>query len=266
MFKKSNTITILLLIALFEFSFANYLSPQESIFLESESRTSTVFDENYFKDFWIGTGYSCEGKKGLPEDAHIDYVNGEFVATKVHGNECVHAGKTSFKGSLEKSWDTDKEYKCQITIGNIEEPQSEVSDNCKIKIIDQDHFEIPNLGISFKRGRLPPPPPVIKYVEVPVEKVKYVEKEGEPTIKYVRVPKKLIVLREIRCDTCKESENLKGYQKKLAHLYFNDEFKGLDKKFESHLKKKENKKEEDVEKLVHSILNEKEFEKLNETD
>jgi len=146
-------------------------------------QTKEVFDKNYLKDFWIGTGYSCGERHGIPEDVNIEYLeNGEFTATKVHGDACVPKGAITFRGKIPDSFDTNVAIPCTVTLGDEEEPASQTAP-CKLRPVDKNNFIIEDYKITFKRGRLP---------EEPEEPKKEEPKKEEPKPKEITITKKII--------------------------------------------------------------------------
>ncbi len=50
---------------------------------------------------WIGSGYTCEDSKSfLTERVNIVQVDSSLTATKITGDNCVHAGDTTWLGTL----------------------------------------------------------------------------------------------------------------------------------------------------------------------
>lgn len=50
---------------------------------------------------WISSDYTCPDRKGfLTERVNIDQVDSSLTATKITGDNCVHAGDTTWLGTL----------------------------------------------------------------------------------------------------------------------------------------------------------------------
>jgi len=132
------------------------------------------------KGFWIGKGYGCGGRSNIPEDINVEFVNGEFVATKVNGDDCVPSGNVTFRGKLPDNWETNKQYPGIITLGNPARPASG-SGSCRIVPIEKDKFRVVNWNLEFVRGRLNPPAEEPKKEEPKKEEpVKEEPKKEEP--------------------------------------------------------------------------------------
>lgn len=160
-----NIIAITLLLMLNLFSCTNV-----QLTSSNQNTSGKIYPTEWLNDFWIGVGYSCAGKKGLPEDVNINYKGDVYEAFKVHGTPCVPSGEMTFTSKIQSEWDTEKHYPCTITSGTTTEPSSIKSDKCQLHPIDQDHFEILPYGIQFKRGRLPDPNIEVKVIKTVIKK------------------------------------------------------------------------------------------------
>lgn len=183
-----NTLTLIALIML-QCSFAQDLETSNKLttsFLQSGSELKDTFDKDWMKGFWIGKGYGCGGRTNIPEDINVEYVDGEFVATKVNGDPCVPSGNVTFRGKLPENWETNTRYPGTITLGNPANPASGKG-TCKIVPVDKDKFRVENWNLEFIRGRLNPPEEPKKE-----EPKKEEPKKEEP--KPVEEPKPIVVI------------------------------------------------------------------------
>lgn len=123
--------------------------------------TVISYKRDYFLGFWIGKGYTCNTGGEIAEDINITYTTTSFVATKVHGDDCVNSGQVTFTGNIKDAWipvsGTNFNIPCTITLGSPSNPQSTKSTNCSINIIDDNTFKVNDWGLTFIRGRLPTP-------------------------------------------------------------------------------------------------------------
>lgn len=114
---------------------------------------------DFFKGGWIGSGYTCKNVEGsMEQEIEVVYEQGEFKGIKVQGDDCVKAGSLSFKAvtqDLYKECDGKFWIPCAIVLGTPESPSSSFAHNCNIKIIDPDHFEIPEYKLVFRRKECP---------------------------------------------------------------------------------------------------------------
>jgi hypothetical protein len=117
-------------------------------------RTRAIFNQNYFLGNWIGIGYSCQNYNPIPEDIVITYENSQFLATKINGDNCVPSGYITFRGPIPTEVFYGVQYPCTITLGSPGSPASSTNNNCKIRPVDKDTFEVNNWNLKFVRGSL----------------------------------------------------------------------------------------------------------------
>jgi hypothetical protein len=91
---------------------------------------------------WIGEGYTC-GLTGLVkqpgERVQITINGNSIVATKITGDKCVPAGKTTFKGTLPSSLSNGSSFPVTYTTGTIFAPATSSAPST-LTIIDQNSF------------------------------------------------------------------------------------------------------------------------------
>jgi hypothetical protein len=123
-----NSLAIIAKIML-NFSLAQDLNSQKTEFSKSNSflqktELKETFDKDWIKGFWIGKGYGCAERKNIPEDINVEFINGKFEATKVHGDACVPTGIVTFNGELQQKWKTNQQYPWTITLVSPAKPAS----------------------------------------------------------------------------------------------------------------------------------------------
>ena len=183
----TNTLAVIALILL-QCYLAQDLNAEEKILTNSflQSETKDTFEKDWMKGFWIGKGYGCGGRSNIPEDINVEYVGDEFVATKENGDDCVPSGKVTFRGKIPETWETGKEYPCQITLGSPSAPASGKG-NCKVVPVEKDKFKVLNWNLEFVRGRLNPPKEEAKKEEPKKKEPKKKEpKKEEPKKEKIR--------------------------------------------------------------------------------
>lgn len=113
------------------------------------------YSMDFFKGVWYGVGYSCGDKTGLTQEIDIQYEGGKLLATKLQGDDCVNQLQITFKIILQETFvrRSDKSWKipCSLHLGTEDNPQSYWSNDCNINIIDDNNFEIPQFGLTYKR-------------------------------------------------------------------------------------------------------------------
>ncbi len=134
-------------------NFLNFIKLIVSILL-IDSISSQTFDKNWIEGYWIGEGYTCNNK--IQEDVTIEYVNGEFVATKERGSDCVPAGHVTLRGKIPENFVIGQNYPCVITMGTIDRPSYFQNPDCRIVPLEKDKFVVNNFGITFSRIKLYP--------------------------------------------------------------------------------------------------------------
>jgi len=152
--KLINSLAILFMI-MFNYCLAEDNSiAQTYSFLQKETKTALkeTYGEDWMKGNWIGQGYGCIGRNDITEDIYVEYVNGEFVAKKITGDDCVPAPNVTFRGKLPDKFETGRSYQCTITLGNPYAPASTSSNNCKVVPLEKDKFKVDGWGLEFTRG------------------------------------------------------------------------------------------------------------------
>jgi len=156
--KIINTLALLFMI-MFNSSLAQDNSiAQANSFLQKESKTALKesYGADWMKGSWIGHGYGCGGRSNIPEDINVEYVDGEFVAKKTTGDDCVPVPNVTFRGKLPDDFETGKSYQCTITLGSPAAPASSSSTNCRVVPLEKDKFKVDGWGLEFTRGSLNP--------------------------------------------------------------------------------------------------------------
>jgi hypothetical protein len=113
-----------------------------------------MFENNYFLGYWIGSGYSCK-VSNIDEDVVIRYENGNFIATKVKGDECVTTGMVTFTGAIPQNLNNYSNYPVVITVGSPQNPGSGKI-NGTVRIVDINNFTV-SAGLKFRRTDPPAP-------------------------------------------------------------------------------------------------------------
>jgi hypothetical protein len=96
---------------------------------------------------WVGEGYTCRGTEP-GERVQISINETSLVATKLTGDPCVPAGKTTFQGKLPSSLSNGSSFPVTFTTGTMSAPATS-SDASTLTIIDQNSFTA--RGIKFTR-------------------------------------------------------------------------------------------------------------------
>lgn len=99
---------------------------------------------------WVGTGYICASGQNPSQIIGIvhNLQNGELVATKQTGDDCVLAGNITFSGNYSGKA-SEKEFSVSFVTGSPAAPNSETL-AAEIEIINSNFFK-DNEGIEFRR-------------------------------------------------------------------------------------------------------------------